>query len=326
MSLTYSKSKGSRPPQLAQSSPKIEATHITCSSIPEPIGEVCVILPISDAVKNLLNIEYIGETCKEVRDTLWRHLRQGEILHQGIHNSRWIIKISDVLVVKCGPAVDICELQTLDCLSPFREQIPSPESFGALSIGTWHYLFMSYVEGTPLVKVWPELSSELKASVQSQLEQIICHLRKIPIPSEYIGSGSPPRCKDLRRLLRIAESEIKSEVDFNTFLTRTNRKFNPAYFELATANLSTSHQVVMTHSDLHPRNILVQRDSMHRVKVTGIVDWELSGAYPEYWEYVKALAGVNCDLSDWYSYLPVAAIGCYKDAWVQDCFATKLIL
>ena len=243
-----------------------------------------------------------------------------------MHNSRWIVKISNNVVVKCGPSIDICELQTLDYLSPFRPKIPTPESFGALSIGTWTYLFMSYIEGTPLDKVWPKLSSELKVSVQSQLEQILCHLRKVPIPSKYLGSGSPPRCKDLRRLLRIAESKINNEVDFNSFLMRTDRKFNPVYFRLATANLSTSHQVVMTHSDLHPRNILVQLDSLRKVEVKGLVDWELSGAYPEYWEYVKALAGVNCDLSDWYSHLPVAAIGCYEDAWAQDCFVTKPLL
>lgn len=185
---------------------------------------------------------------------------------------------------------------------------------------------MSFVEGTPLVKVWPELSSDAKVSMQSQLEQIFSHLRKILILSSYLRSGSPPRCKDLRRLLRIAESEIKSEAEFNSFLTHTDRKFNPIYFKLATANLSTNHEVVMTHSDLHPRNILIQHDFMHTLQITGLVDWELSGAYPEYWEYVKALSGVNCDLSDWYSYLPVAAIGRYEDAWAQDCFVTKLIL
>ena len=224
-------------------------------------------------------------------------------------------------MVKCGPAVDICELQTLDCLSPFREQIPTPNPLAPV-IGAWHYLFMSYVEGTPPAKVWPELSSDLKVSVQFQLEQILSHIRKVPLPSGYLGGGSPPRCKDLRRLLRVAESEIKSEVEFNSFLTRTDRKFNPVYLELATANLSTSHQVVMTHGDLSPRKFLVQLDSMRTVQVMGIVDWELSGAYPEYWEYVKALAGVNFDLSDWYSYLPVTAIGCYRDAWAQDCFVT----
>jgi len=42
-------------------------------------------------------------------------------------------------------------------------------------------------------------------------------------------------------------------------------------------------RIVLTHNDLAPRNILL-RDA----KVVAIVDWELSGFYPGYWEYVKA--------------------------------------
>ena len=142
-----------------------------------------------------------------------------------------------------------CRLWIASRISGNRSQLPNPL---VPFIGVWHYLFMSYVEGTPPAKVWPELSSDLKVSVQSQLEQILCHLRKVLLPSGFLGGGSSARCKDLRRFLRVTESEIKSEVEFNSFLTRTDRKFNPVYLELATANLSTSHQVVMTHGDLSP--------------------------------------------------------------------------
>ena len=37
-------------------------------------------------------------------------------------------------------------------------------------------------------------------------------------------------------------------------------------------------------------------------KVTGIIDWELSGWYPEYWEYAKSLYVWRWQ-SDWYDYL-----------------------
>jgi hypothetical protein len=82
----------------------------------------------------------------------------------------------------------------------------------------------------------------------------------------------------------------------------------------------------MTHSDIRPENILVLYTAPNTVRITGLVDWELSGAYPEYWKYVKALAGVNSDLSNWYSYLPLDVIGDHSDAWRQDCFITKLVL
>lgn len=38
-----------------------------------------------------------------------------------------------------------------------------------------------------------------------------------------------------------------------------------------------------THGDLNPRNILAKDG-----KITGIVDWENAGSYPEYREYTKA--------------------------------------
>ena len=42
--------------------------------------------------------------------------------------------------------------------------------------------------------------------------------------------------------------------------------------------------IVFTHGDLVPQNILVENEH-----VTGIVDWEQAGLYPEYGEHVKAL-------------------------------------
>jgi aminoglycoside phosphotransferase (APT) family kinase protein len=44
------------------------------------------------------------------------------------------------------------------------------------------------------------------------------------------------------------------------------------------------HEIVLTHGDISPRNILVQGS-----KVVAILNWEMSGHYPEYWDYVKTL-------------------------------------
>ncbi|VTT81059.1 unnamed protein product [Fusarium fujikuroi] len=46
---------------------------------------------------------------------------------------------------------------------------------------------------------------------------------------------------------------------------------------------STGHDIVFTHSDINMRNIL-----MHNGRISGIVDWENSGWFPDYWEYTKA--------------------------------------
>lgn len=49
------------------------------------------------------------------------------------------------------------------------------------------------------------------------------------------------------------------------------------------------HKIVLTHADLNPRNILVQRDRRGSWRVSAIVDWETAAYYPEYWDYTKAL-------------------------------------
>lgn len=43
---------------------------------------------------------------------------------------------------------------------------------------------------------------------------------------------------------------------------------------------------VFTHADLNPFNILIRGD-----RVVGLVDWEISGWYPNYWEYTSAWLG-----------------------------------
>lgn len=115
-------------------------------------------------------------------------------------------------------------------------------------------------------------------------------------------------------------------MEFKAFLISARRELNPVYLDLITSTPSTSHKIVMTHGDLRPENILVLHTSSNAIKVTGLVGWEFSGAYPEYWEYVKALAGVRWSLSDWYSYLPLHTIGKHIDAWRQECLIDQLAL
>ncbi|CZT08024.1 uncharacterized protein RAG0_13259 [Rhynchosporium agropyri] len=221
--------------------------------------------------------------------------------------SKWVVKINASIVVKFAPNINVKPL-------------------GAFSIGTCNYLFMSYIEGDSLASHWNHLSLSLKSSIQSQLEDILQCLRKLPLPSKYLGSGEPPLCKDLRRHTRTSKRSISNEQEFRDFIMSSQREQNPVYHDLLTSVLSTNHAIVMTYGDLRAENIIVSQAGSDAIEITGLVDWELSGAYPEYWEYVKALAGVTWSLSDWYSYLPVATIGKHDLAWVQECLIDRLVL
>lgn len=50
------------------------------------------------------------------------------------------------------------------------------------------------------------------------------------------------------------------------------------------------HAIRFTHADIAPRNIMVENG-----RITGIIDWEEAGWYPEYWEYIKAMYAVGGD-------------------------------
>ncbi|KAF9556781.1 hypothetical protein CPC08DRAFT_641050 [Agrocybe pediades] len=40
--------------------------------------------------------------------------------------------------------------------------------------------------------------------------------------------------------------------------------------------------IQFAHGDLLPKNIIVNGST-----ITGIIDWEAAGFYPEYWEYAR---------------------------------------
>lgn len=49
-----------------------------------------------------------------------------------------------------------------------------------------------------------------------------------------------------------------------------------------------AYRSVFTHADLHPSNIVIDRG-----RLSGLVDWECAGFYPEYWEYTKLMYGAE---------------------------------
>jgi thiamine kinase-like enzyme len=65
---------------------------------------------------------------------------------------------------------------------------------------------------------------------------------------------------------------------------KPGQKVTEPYREL----LSDSGHIYFTHGDLTYGNIIISGEP-DSVRITGIVDWEQSGWYPEYWEYCKLL-------------------------------------
>lgn len=89
-----------------------------------------------------------------------------------------------------------------------------------------------------------------------------------------------------------------SEQEFNKFVLGYLIKSLPNILRhYAESGLLDHHEIVFTHGDFAPRNILVEGD-----RVTAIIDWEFAGWYPEHWEYIRAFRDWN-SMPDWSQYL-----------------------
>ncbi|KAJ5698120.1 hypothetical protein N7462_000125 [Penicillium macrosclerotiorum] len=194
--------------------------------------------------------------------------------------------------VKFGPYVTIAEAQCLWMIKKaFSNQIPVPEIFG------WRvdeqknvFLYMELIQGRTLLESWDTLDKLDKSSLVDQLRQIVQDLRSLeqnPLLDPYIGSISGQRVQDYVFESFPNAGPFASIKDFNDWFaslpqTQAPNKFEDPYRHL----LPDSGTIKFTHADLHRGNIMVS--SSKPVRILAVVDWGLSGWYPDYWEFCKA--------------------------------------
>ncbi|GMF71415.1 hypothetical protein AFCA_001089 [Aspergillus flavus] len=79
---------------------------------------------------------------------------------------------------------------------------------------------------------------------------------------------------------------VPLDSDFNAFLVHSY--VSKETKDKIAAVHAHPYRSVFTHADLHPSNILIDRG-----RLSGIVDWECAGFYPEYWEFTKLMYGAE---------------------------------
>ncbi|UPK94961.1 hypothetical protein LCI18_005896 [Fusarium solani-melongenae] len=122
-----------------------------------------------------------------------------------------------------------------------------------------------------------------KRDIARQLRVIVDKMRYVVPPQGLISACDGREIRDTRVHFTYHSPPCHDEKAFNEFLLSGLYEDTPSLVrEALSRRLRTNHHVVFTHCDLTPRNILVQDG-----KIQGLVDWEDSGWYPEYWEYVK---------------------------------------
>lgn len=202
------------------------------------------------------------------------------------------------LVIKFAPAAKMSQEATaINFVSRQCPDIPAPEI-----LGSWEatgadgekrgYIAMSVLPGSMLRDVWSTMNNDDKTSILDNLAAILTQLRCIQIPTDamigqvFDGLGL---AADVRGSGAEFGGPFLTESDLNEWLIslihpESREIFGSFYVETIRNSLAAlcTHRLRFAHGDLGMHNIMVKDG-----KITGIIDWEYAGWYPEYWEYVK---------------------------------------
>lgn len=181
---------------------------------------------------------------------------------------------------------------------------------------------MTFIPGVTLDKVWPNLPHDQKEFISSQLNTWLLKLRAMKVPDDILlGGVGGEGCKDTRRQTRICQQPIRTNAEFEDFKFSNPHFGGSVYIKsLRSLEPSDAAKVVFSHGDFRPENILVDSDQRGLFTVSGIIDWERCGFYPDYFECAKATSNMSTmEEDDWYLYLPPCASPTqYPVRWLLD--------
>ncbi|RBR26208.1 uncharacterized protein FIESC28_00991 [Fusarium coffeatum] len=191
------------------------------------------------------------------------------------------------LYLKCNSDSDTLrnEYNALKVLER-KTSILAPRAIDIVSQNTgdddFSYLLMTRVPGTSLAICQDALSDQDCATVSAQLKDYISQMRDIPNPSKMaICNTLGEACRDPRIRDWAPIGPCPDEASFSQHLRFSDEPSR------------RGHKIVFTHGDLNPRNIMVERTTnstgARGWRLSGIIDWETAGYYPDYWDYTKSM-------------------------------------
>ncbi|KAI0012426.1 hypothetical protein F4779DRAFT_625968 [Xylariaceae sp. FL0662B] len=195
--------------------------------------------------------------------------------------STMVLRVSDKIVAKISRRSDgTDEYAALQYLDAHLPHFPAPKPHGLIELEHFYLNFMTYIPGLDLEKAWPRLD----------LDAWFSEMRSLRCPeNSLLGGIQGKRYKDGRRGLRVASTPIINVKEFEGFVFSGPRYVTPIYVEFL--------------RELCPPS--PKKSRLYTWRLTGIIDWERVGFYPEYWESIKVTNNLAInERCDWYKHLP----------------------
>ena len=210
------------------------------------------------------------------------------------------------LIHKSGRRVFPREEQAMKLVKKYTN-VPVPNPIAAEYRDGHGQIYMTRVPGITLENCWHTLDDQAKEQLCNQLWEMIEQIRQIPKPQHLLGNflcytdGSV--CTDV--LIQNRDDPPSLFVDNDSVRQRICQCYYRFFGRKYTSDelyamLPDSDQSVFTHADLAPRNIMVDASTF---AITGLLDWECAGWYPDYWEYANIWRGSRDDTYDWQKWM-----------------------
>lgn len=215
--------------------------------------------------------------------------------------------MNDKVVAKYGFDLDPLEGQALIYLEKYAPEVAAPRLYAMYYECDELFIVMQRVPGIGLDQLWPSLTGGEKDSIVTQLQHTFASLRQIACPKPHWFGGLDGGA--VRHYLFYSQSDeekhlgpfcngpalVKGLTDNFRALKETNDhpdlkvRFYEEHLPMALAGI----RPVLTHGDVQRKNIIVHekgRDAINADRQFDItlIDWEMAGWLPEFWEYFSA--------------------------------------
>jgi aminoglycoside phosphotransferase (APT) family kinase protein len=154
------------------------------------------------------------------------------------------------------------------------------------------WILMERIPGLQLGEAWPNLDQVSRERTATELKGYLGQLHALRPPvAGWIGSCTGGPAYDHRIDNLATCGPFSSVAEFHDYLVAPIRKCpRPEWVAKYRQRLSDEHDTIFIHADLSRENILVDPGTG---AITGIIDWEMAGFWPDWWEYRKAMIGAR---------------------------------
>ncbi|KAK7221430.1 hypothetical protein V2G26_009433 [Clonostachys chloroleuca] len=219
-------------------------------------------------------------------------------------SDRGVWSVGSKLVIKDRPArppnseaVNITFLQA-------HTTIPVAPIITSWDEGDRSFFVSKRIPGKPLNEAWADMSTDDKHRVAKQTAAYLDQLRSLHCPHIQTVDGKPVFATFLFPVgYGIPHGPFSSDEELWEEFAKALQHVPEHATKRLRERMLTSRPYTFTHGDLTHVNIMVENGQL-----TGILDWESSGYFPRWWEFVSAGISGEEDDREWkailHQYMP----------------------